>query len=754
MLILHCTCNSALIGENFWPQTAKEFLTQADPKGFYQLFLRATQIDQIEEKIREATNILEDILTVAEREQESFEFFKENKLAPAVLAYEDMQAARELHERKKVFNYEMCSWQYKTWTKKMEELEKEMQKQDDKKARIQAKIVEEEEGGQSSRERVAELKAEVEMQQQRAQKPTVELAEVDKRLRAKKKERTDRENAKKTLKREIDNLNGDIADVRKRMRDQIAQADALQKKKNPERPVSRMPEFREKLEALKDKLSQKIADKEQFDAVDRDKKKQYEDAAQRLKIIDDQIKAKQSNVNRLENVGKGNSLARFGNDVPAIAAAFKAAEKQFSPGQAPVGPVGAYVKMKDPKWGLALCDATSWNRGGQTWLVHSIKDLETCRKILKDKRLNTNDFQVCTLNPDDFDPKIGAAPEPSILDVIEIDHPNKDCARYIRNFLIDSFRINELRLTEDVMAGKAVVERPIETVVLSNGVRHELKRTCYSLNSQGTAVERVQTATKTGGLSASYIASNRANPYETDVSAQRALAQQELAGATQERGEHQHCFDIADREKKASFRDVAAVTKEVQSIQKDIDGLENAMRNEAAIQAKWKDEDADEQDQEIRALRDISGFEEEEQQMKRQIESKTDEMKGIDIATTKMKEEEQEFEAEKQVVERKRLDILRELKDAEKMLQAELEGASTRNEKIDGMRAMIAKHQAKWNEAQTELAEQTRLRTEFVDAIPSGYNWKEKGASTKTRTILSLLCLLLGIAHNTHTHNF
>ena len=754
MLMLHCTCNSALIGENFCPQTAKEFLTKADPKEFYQLFLRATQIDQIEEKVREATNILEDISTVAEREQENFEIFKENKLAPAVLAYEDMQAARELQKRKIDFRYELCSWQYNEWTKQIEELEKEKQKQNDKKAKIQAMIVEEDEGGQSSRERVAELKAEVEMQQQRAQKPVVELAEVDKRLRAKKKERTERENAKKTLKREIDDLNGEIADVRKRGRDQLAQAAALQKKKNPERPVSRMPELREKLEALKDKLSQKIADREQFDAVDRDKKKQYEDAAQRLKIIDDQVKAKQANVNRLENVGKGNSLARFGNDVPAIAAAFKAAEKQFSPGQAPVGPVGAYVKIKDPKWGLALCDATSWNRGGQTWLVHSIKDLETCRKILKDKRLNTNDFQVCTLNPDDFDPKIGAAPEPSILDVIEIDHPNKDGARYIRNFLVDSFRINELRLTEDLMAGKAVVERPIETVLLSNGVRHELKRTCYSLNSQKTAVERVQTASKTGGLSANYIGSNRANPYETDVSAQRALAQQELADAKQEREEHQHCFDAADQEKKASFRDVAAVTKEVQSIQKDIGGLEDAMRNEEAIQARWKDEDADEQDQEIRALQDISGFEEEEEQMKRQIESKTDEMKGVDIAITKMKEEEQEFEAEKQVVERKRQDILRELKDAEKTLQAELEGASTRNEKIDAMRALIAKHQAKWNEAQTNLVEQTRLRTVFEDSIPGNYGWKEKGASAKNSHHFVLLCPLSCIAHNRHTHNF
>lgn len=53
---------------------------------------------------------------------------------------------------------------------------------------------------------------------------------------------------------------------------------------------------------------------------------------------------------RLDSVGKGNSLARFGNDVPKIAQAFKAAEKMFPPGKAPLGPVGQYIKLKDPKW--------------------------------------------------------------------------------------------------------------------------------------------------------------------------------------------------------------------------------------------------------------------------------------------------------------------------------------------------------------------------------------------------------------------
>jgi hypothetical protein len=52
------------------------------------------------------------------------------------------------------------------------------------------------------------------------------------------------------------------------------------------------------------------------------------------------------------------------------------------------------------------------------------------------------------------------------LDVIEIQHPDRDACRYIRNFLVDAYAINELRLVEDFESAKAFVERPIEQELL------------------------------------------------------------------------------------------------------------------------------------------------------------------------------------------------------------------------------------------------------------------------------------------------
>ena len=53
----------------------------------------------------------------------------------------------------------------------------------------------------------------------------------------------------------------------------------------------------------------------------------------------------------LQGAGSGDGLVRFGRDVPHIAAAFRAAEGNFPGGKAPIGPVGAHVKLKDAKWG-------------------------------------------------------------------------------------------------------------------------------------------------------------------------------------------------------------------------------------------------------------------------------------------------------------------------------------------------------------------------------------------------------------------
>ena len=417
------------------------------------------------------------------------------------------------------------------------------------------------------------------------------------------------ENAKKGAERAIQNFYSDIDGIKKRVRQRQAQAAQLRAKKNPKRPVSQLPQLREKMDELQAMLQQVVDRKEkELEPDDREKGRERDDAAERLKIMENKVARHQEDFDRLDSVNRGNSLSRFGNDVPRIAAAFKAAERQFPPGKAPVGPVGVSVKLKDPKWGKALCDAAF--RAGQTWLVHSVEDMKLCRKILRDKNISEKDAEFYTLNPDEFDVKVGSASELSVLDTIEIDHPNKDCRRFIRNFLVDRFKLNEVRVAEEFLEAKVVAERPAEQITLSNGVRHELRRICYSLDGSKTKVERKQEGMKGGGGVKSMYVPDRQNPYDTDVSERRAQVQEELVAAKEARDDLKRTFDDLAAKKKEAMKAVAAAMKEQNDINKRMHDVRAKIDIEEKEQAKWRDEDDNDQDQEIRELEDTSALQE------------------------------------------------------------------------------------------------------------------------------------------------
>lgn len=436
---------------------------------------------------------------------------------------------------------------------------------------------------------------------------TEECAKVEAELDGAKRAVAKKERDKKEIDRQIQNFRDDILQQKARARGQQAQAARLRAKKNPQRPVSRLPQLREQLDELSRELGNAQDEKEKLLPKDAESSQQHFQASERVKRAQSEVAKCEEEFKRLENIQGGN-LARFGADVPQIAAAFKAAERQFPPGKAPIGPVGAFIKLKDPKWALALCDTTS--RGGQTWLVHSYKDIELCKKILRQRRISENSALFHTLNPDEFEVKIGSAPEPTVLDIVEIDHPDNDCRRFIRNLLVDRFNLNEIRIAPDFQSAKNVAERPSERIKLSNGVTHELKRICYSLNNSQTAVERKQEGLRGGsGVKSSFVYS-RVNPYVVDVSARKAQIQHQLAAAREECTKQTGLLHVIAAEKRTMSNQIAALQRKESEVDAQVRRVEAQISKEEEEQAKWQDADENDQDDEIRALEDISGFEE------------------------------------------------------------------------------------------------------------------------------------------------
>jgi DNA repair exonuclease SbcCD ATPase subunit len=351
--------------------------------------------------------------------------------------------------------------------------------------------------------------------------------------------------------------------------------------------------------------------------------------------------------------------------------------------------------------------------------------METCKRILREKNIRENEAQFRTLNSDDLgDLKIGTASEPSILDVIEIDHPNQDCCRFIRNFLVDAYSINELRLSDTLDAAKAVVARPIEACRFPNGVTHELKRICYSLDNAKTAVERVQTMSKSGGLKSKFVYSNMANPYEVDVSAQKAQVQRQLNEVKQQYNEKKSAWEKVEADKRETMKTVGKAMKEMNDIEKHIKDLEGKIRIEEATQAKWKDVDKDEQDEEIKALEDTSAFDDEIAEKGRQIELKKQDIEALSNEIEELKEARSAVEQRKQEADDRRLQVSREVAGASKELEELREALAGAHRFEEACKKTIEKYKAEANGFDAAMKLKATEIEEIIKRIPARYNWQ------------------------------
>jgi hypothetical protein len=92
--------------------------------------------------------------------------------------------------------------------------------------------------------------------------------------------------------------------------------------------------------------------KDQCEGIDREKGKERNDAKKRFDVLQGEMNRMQDIFNRLDSVGKGSPLARFGNDVPKIAAAFREKEKVFPQERLPLALLVPLSKLRTPNGGL------------------------------------------------------------------------------------------------------------------------------------------------------------------------------------------------------------------------------------------------------------------------------------------------------------------------------------------------------------------------------------------------------------------
>jgi hypothetical protein len=65
--------------------------------------------------------------------------------------------------------------------------------------------------------------------------------------------------------------------------------------------------------------------------------------------------------------------------------------------------------------------------------------------------------------------------------VLDIKHENQQVRKDIEAYLIDTFRVNEIRLAKSIDQGTAYMKSKDQTIRLSNGVTHTVRQTDTTL---------------------------------------------------------------------------------------------------------------------------------------------------------------------------------------------------------------------------------------------------------------------------------
>jgi len=254
-------------------------------------------------------------------------------------------------------------------------------------------------------------------------------------------------------------------------------------------------------------------------------------------------------------------------------------------------------------------------------------------------------------------------------------------------------------------------------------VLHELKRVCYSLDRAQMACDRKQEGLRGGGIKSSPIVVRGLNPFEVDVSARKEEVDGQLRSARARHAEVKRSYDALAAEKEAAFKQRRDAKRRVQDVEARLGDVKARIGAEEAQLAEWREEDAGDDSDEIRALEDVSEFEAEEAALQRQIESKKDLSIELERCVAACKEAVAEVEARRREAQERKKELEREVAAVRRRLEDVKEEVKQHATQVEGIKTLIAKYQGQADEAQGAVdAEEAALDHMLTQVAPAhGY---------------------------------
>lgn len=212
------------------------------------------------------------------------------------------------------------------------------------------------------------------------------------------------------------------------------------------------------VDKAQDRLDRALRAKADAEEAERRNDRDKQDAIGKEQQVDYRIRNVRDDIGRLEQrlktaQLKGDQvLAKFGPKMPELAKYLKDGVPAGTFSVPPIGPVGAFLKLKDQKWARAVEEKIGGNLG--TYLVSNMQDRAKLDEIMRHRIKMPAMISVVNLSAPAYVPSENQLPPSAYLkmtDVLEFTHPA------VYNFLVDSTGLERSVLVANQEEGARVM---------------------------------------------------------------------------------------------------------------------------------------------------------------------------------------------------------------------------------------------------------------------------------------------------------
>ncbi|KAK9693598.1 Structural maintenance of chromosomes protein 6, partial [Basidiobolus ranarum] len=346
--------------------TARQFLNSTSPEEKYKFFLRGTQLTQLSEDneiIRESIDTTENIIRNKKQVNRRLlvkykcsilietpsslqvlpDLLKEAKNAEG--RFKDMEQARELRLKVEAMKREIAWAQVVEKEESLHIAETRLYKGQKKLPAIQNELEKENTSFEQINTRISQLEDEKNEHQMALRPLEKRKQEPIEALKEKRRQLQDFQHESQEINGTFKSLRSNLAELEKKIKDETSKLNGDNSNRREE-ALNKIKALELEIEDAKRGIEESREKHKEYEISNTEAKERYSQIRESIKSIEREVSEFKENIQRLEDQ-KTNRLKAFGSMMPEI---LKEVEREGRWKSKPVGPIGAYTKLRKSEW--------------------------------------------------------------------------------------------------------------------------------------------------------------------------------------------------------------------------------------------------------------------------------------------------------------------------------------------------------------------------------------------------------------------